>query len=72
MDRIRNKLRSIFEASQEVNPAWKKINKSMVDLQKEFPNSDLVKVIILYSLQLCVKKLFQLSTLANKLFYQLP
>jgi hypothetical protein len=45
--RLRNKLKSVFELTQQNPIPWKKINKQMQGLLEEFKTSDLAKVLFL-------------------------
>jgi RNA polymerase-interacting CarD/CdnL/TRCF family regulator len=45
--RLRNKLKSVFELTQQNPIPWKKINKKMQNLLEEFKTSDLAKVLFL-------------------------
>lgn len=44
---LRNKLKSVFELTQQNPMPWKKLNKKMQNLLEEFKTSDLAKVLFL-------------------------
>jgi hypothetical protein len=47
--RLRNKLKTIFESTQQNPVPWKKINKQMQALLEEYKTSDLAKVSTFFS-----------------------